>query len=81
MHEYVFKMKKGDIDIELSDNNFFQLSFILFDLMKRQIFSGMLESEINHFEEILLETNKLVQFSEKIFGTKFKFYSITVNIF
>ncbi|MCQ2817210.1 MAG: hypothetical protein MJ252_08100, partial [archaeon] len=55
-----------DYDPMLLDNNFFQLSFILFDLMKRETFSGMTEDQINKFEEILFEVSKIVQFSEKI---------------
>lgn len=55
-----------DYDPLLLDNNFFQLSFILLDLMKRKFFLGISDEMANKFESVLCEVDKLIQFSEKI---------------
>lgn len=59
-----------DYNPMLLDNNCFQISFIYFDLMKRNIFKDLSDDDSTKFENALIKSNRIIQFSNKfIFDT------------
>lgn len=70
-----------DYDPLLLDNNCFKISFILFDLMKRNTFKGISDNDCVLFENVLCKVNKLIQFSNKLLFDTLPIDKAAVSIF